>query len=91
MAGSETTPTKHTVRKGRPVGTVISVRLKPEEADLLEALSERDGRTLSETLRVALHTLATVPVRPDMSVVGAEGSFTRGGSSPDEDLIVLPS
>ncbi len=49
------------VHEGRRAGVVVSVRLKADEAELLEALAERDGRTLSETLRVALHTLATSP------------------------------
>src|SRR5436189_5427144 len=49
------------VHEGRRAGVTISVRLKPTEADLLEALAERDGRTLSETLRVALHAFASSP------------------------------
>ena len=50
--------TEITVHEGRKAGVVVSVRLKPAEADLLEALAERDGRTLSETLRIGLHCLA---------------------------------
>ena len=36
--------------EGNRAGIVISVRLKPDEAELLRGLSERDGRTLSGTL-----------------------------------------
>ena len=46
------------VNRGRRPGGVVSVRLKPDELDLLTALSETHGRTLSETLRVGLHCLA---------------------------------
>ena len=59
-------------------GIVISVRLKPEEAELLRALAERDGRTLSETLRVALHAFARQPAREDVERL-ENGSLTRGG------------
>jgi hypothetical protein len=44
--------------KANRAGLAVSVRLKPDEAELLRALSERDGRTLSETLRIALNTYA---------------------------------
>jgi len=44
--------------KGSRAGAVVSVRLKPPEFELLAALSESRGRTLSETLRVGLHCLA---------------------------------
>ena len=49
------------VHEGRRAGVVVSVRLKADEAELLEALAERDGRTLSETLRIGLHCLANRP------------------------------
>ena len=67
------------VHEGRRAGVVVSVRLKPDEAELLEALSERDGRTMSETLRVALHCLARAP-RPGQSIdfSGRMASPTRG-------------
>lgn len=81
----------HEVHEGRRVGAVVSVRLKPDEAELLEALSEREGRTMSETLRAALHALANTPQRPEVSVVGEEGSFTRGGYSPEEEIIAATS
>lgn len=63
---------------GDRAGVVISVRLKPDEAGLLRGLSERDGRTMSETLRVALHAFAHQP-SPD--ALGQLGQYpmTRGG------------
>ncbi|MGZ6692924.1 MAG: ribbon-helix-helix protein, CopG family [Solirubrobacteraceae bacterium] len=63
---------------GSRAGIVISVRLKPDEAELLRALSERNGRTLSETLRVALHMFAQQSPR---ELVGRpdEQPLTRGG------------
>jgi hypothetical protein len=67
------------VHEGRRAGVVVSVRLKPDEADLLEGLAQRDGRTLSETLRVGLHCLANRPV-PSRSIGlhGELASLTRG-------------
>lgn len=70
------------VHEGRRAGVVISVRLKPEEADLLEGLAERDGRSLSETLRVALHAFSRQPlaqVRLDRGIA----AYTRGGQDLD--------
>ncbi len=69
---------KVTVHEGRRVGSVVSVRLKPEEAELLEALSERDGRTLSETLRLALHEFARSARRPSVGLQGDLPLHTRG-------------
>jgi hypothetical protein len=68
------------VHEGRRTGVVVSVRLKPHEADLLEALAERAGRTLSETLRVGLHCLATSPgAGRDVAFQGEDLSpVTRG-------------
>lgn len=69
------------VHEGRRAGIVVSVRLRADEADLLEALSERDKRTMSETLRVALHSLASNPSYPAIAARGNESGFTRGGIS----------
>ncbi len=67
------------VHEGRRAGVVVSVRLKADEAELLEALAERDGRTLSETLRVALHTLATSPgAGRKLALQGELTPHTRG-------------
>jgi len=38
------------VSQGNKPGGIVSVRLKPEEMELLVALSEVSGRTLSETM-----------------------------------------
>lgn len=64
--------------EGDRAGIVVSVRLKPEEARLLRALAERDRRTLSDTLRIALHALATQPA-PEPIDPTADQTFTRGG------------
>ncbi len=45
------------IEEGRRVGVVISVRLKPEEADLLDELAERHGLSLSDTVREGLSAL----------------------------------
>lgn len=69
------------VHEGRRAGVVVSVRLKPAEADLLEALAQRDGRTLSETLRVALHLMASSPgAGRELALHGELSPTTRGGS-----------
>jgi hypothetical protein len=57
--------------EGRRVGAVVSVRLKPDEVELLSALAEQRGATLSETLRQGLHCLMTTPR-------SGSGSITRG-------------
>jgi hypothetical protein len=64
--------------EGNRAGIVVSVRLKPDEAELLRALSERDNRTLSETLRVALHSLAQQPPR-ELAGRPDDYPLTRGG------------
>lgn len=51
------------VRKGVKPGGIVSVRLKPEELELLVALSEVSGRTLSETMRLGLRCLGEKPAR----------------------------
>jgi hypothetical protein len=68
------------VHKGRRAGVVVSVRLRAHEADLLEALAERDGRTLSETLRLGLHCLANSPGAGRMIALQGEdlSAVTRG-------------
>jgi len=67
------------VHEGRRTGVVVSVRLKPDEADLLEALSARDGRSLSETLRVGLHCLAAAPsAGKSIGLQGELSPVTRG-------------
>jgi len=76
---------------GNRAGLSVSVRLKPEEVELLRALSERDGRTLSETLRVALNMYAQQPPRKT-SAPSEEQSFTRGSvfaNQPDPGELVF--
>jgi Ribbon-helix-helix protein, copG family len=74
---------------GQRAGIVVSVRLKPDEAELLRALSERDGRSLSETLRVALHAFSqqsrATPLRPDQVPMTRGHVFVQ---QPDRDLIL---
>ena len=49
------------VRQGKRVGGIVSVRLKAEELELLSALSQLGGRTLSDTLRLGLRCLGDRP------------------------------
>jgi len=46
---------------GRKPGGVVSVRLGADEMDMLTALAEVGGRTLSETLRLGLRCLSQQP------------------------------
>jgi hypothetical protein len=76
------------VHERRRAGVVVSVRLKPDEADLLEALAERDGRTLSETLRVALHLLASSPEGArELALQGELSPVTRGEWAERRELL----
>lgn len=81
------------VHEGRRAGVVVSVRLKADEAELLEALAERDGRTLSETLRVALHTFATSPgAGRNLALQGELTPHTKGEWSEERfDLAPVTS
>lgn len=47
------------INEGRKAGVTVSLRLKPDEAEVLAALSRRYETTLSETLRLALSSLAS--------------------------------
>jgi hypothetical protein len=49
------------VDPGHRVGGIVSVRLNPDEMDVLIALSQTAGRTMSETLRIGLRALANEP------------------------------
>jgi hypothetical protein len=49
------------VSQGKRAGGIVSVRLKPEEMDLLTTLSEVGGRTLSDTLRLGLRCIGDRP------------------------------
>jgi len=67
------------VSEGKRAGAIVSVRLKPEEMDLLAALSEIGGRTLSDTLRMGLRCLGD---RPALATGGsaAEPAVRTSGS-----------
>src|SRR5215218_4120746 len=66
------------VHEGRPVGMTVSLRLKPEDAELLGVLSRRHGMTVSETLRLAIHSLASSTDYRTLKVQNSGlGSFTR--------------
>jgi hypothetical protein len=71
--------------EGRRVGGVVSVRLKPDEFEVLEALAESSGRSLSETLRAALHHFARTPDLPGVGRPGEVVGFTRGGESREPE------
>ncbi|MHB8660045.1 MAG: ribbon-helix-helix domain-containing protein [Solirubrobacteraceae bacterium] len=86
MENSEYTDVQH--HEGRRAGIVISVRLKPDEAELLRALSERDGRTLSDTLRIALHAFARQPRRNGTDARESD-SLTRGGMFVNQPDLIL--
>jgi hypothetical protein len=81
MDNTEYTDIQH--HQANRAGIVVSVRLKPDEAELLRALAERDRRTLSDTLRVALHAFAHQPPREAIDI-GGGGSLTRGGVFVDQ-------
>jgi hypothetical protein len=67
------------VHEGRPTGITVSVRLKPDEAQVLTSLSRRYEMTLSETLRLALHSLAGSSDYTTLKIQSSGlGSFTRG-------------
>jgi len=48
------------VNQGDPADAVISVRLTPDEMDLLTSLAEASGQTLTGTLRRGLHCLGDI-------------------------------
>lgn len=66
------------VNAGVRVGGIVSVRLKPEEMDLLTAVSEARRLTLSETLRLGLRCLSDQPETGAITAGDPVGS-TSGG------------
>jgi hypothetical protein len=58
---TDETHEKVEVHEGRRAGIVISVRLKPDEADLLDDLADRYGLSLSDTVRHGLFALRDQP------------------------------
>ena len=79
------------VSQGRRAGGIVSVRLKPEEMDLLTTLSDVGGRTLSVTLRLGLRCLGdrptlatgTSPAEPAVRTSGSVSdiAFTTNGDT----------
>jgi hypothetical protein len=51
----------------RPVGLVISVRLSAEEADQLERIAERAGKSVTEVAREAIQAVIAAGVLPTKS------------------------
>jgi len=66
------------VSQGHKPSGIVSVRLKPEEMELLVALSEVSGRTLSETMRLGLRCLGEKPAVATGSKVSRLRLDTRG-------------
>ncbi len=87
-SSDETTHTNIQHHEPNRAGIVVSVRLKADEAQLLHGLADRDGRSLSETLRVALHAFSRQP--PRRTSGRDSDSFTRGGvfTTPTADLML---
>lgn len=55
---SDTSEDEIQVHQGRRVGMTISLRLRPDDAEVLAALSRRYDLSLSDTVRLALASLA---------------------------------
>lgn len=69
------------INKGRRVGMTVSLRLKPEDAEVLAVLSRRYDTSLSETVRLALSTLARSANYTQLTVQSSGPSgFTRAES-----------
>lgn len=63
---------------GRRVGMTVSLRLRPDEAETLAALSRRYDATLSDTLRLALTALAQAADYTKLTVQSSgPAGFTR--------------
>jgi len=72
------------VSQGNKPGGIVSVRLKPDEMELLVALSEVSGRTLSETMRLGLRCLGEKPALATGSNVSRLRLDTRGTEAVTE-------
>ena len=70
------------VSQGNKPGGIVSVRLKPEEMELLVALSEVGGRTLSDTMRLGLRCLGDRPTLAT-SASAVEPAVRTSGSVSD--------
>jgi hypothetical protein len=75
-----------TVHEGRKVGLTVSLRLKPDEAEMLAALSQRYEMTLSDTMRLALTALAQAADYTKLTVQSSGiGDFTRAEARSHSD------
>ena len=70
------------VSHGKRAGGIVSVRLRPEELELLSALSQVSGQTLSDTLRLGLRCLGDRPTLAT-SASAAEPAARTSGSVSD--------
>ena len=66
---------------GRRAGGIVSVRLKPEELELLSGLSHASGRTLSDTLRLGLRCLGERPASAASATTAEPAAGTSGSVS----------
>jgi hypothetical protein len=77
------------VHEGRKAGMTVSVRLKPDEAEELVALSRRYDTTLSETLRLAVRSLMSAT---DYATLKNQrtgvGSFARVRTEAEVDELI---
>jgi hypothetical protein len=69
------------VSQGRRAVGIVSVRLKPEELELLSALSQVSGRTLSDTLRLGLRCLGDRPTLATSASAVEPAARTSGSVS----------
>ena len=69
------------VSQGKRAGGIVSVRLKPEEMELLSALSQVGGRTLSDTLRLGSRCLGELPTLATRASAVEPAVRTSGGVS----------
>ena len=69
------------VSRGKRVGGIVSVRLRPAEMDLLTTLSEVGARTLSDTLRLGLHCLGDRPALATGASAAEPAARTSGSVS----------
>ncbi|MEI6451580.1 MAG: hypothetical protein WCP98_16770 [Actinomycetes bacterium] len=72
------------VSQGNKPGGIVSVRLKPEEMELLVALSKVSGRTLSATMRLGLRCLDEKPAQVTGSRPSSLRLETRGTQAVTE-------
>jgi len=71
------------VHEGRRVGMTVSLRLRPEEAEILTELVRRYDATVSETVRLALNALAKAT---DYTIISGQssglGAFSKTRTEP---------